>query len=514
MSSKLYPVRGINGEAAIDLFVTSLEDIRNPKHCPACLTGCILTFFHNANSAHVWDNVSALRQNHHTFLDRCIAFLTLERTLDELNDVCEKWIGCECDLSDRLIRQLHDLPPRADQPNLDTVMRHVVSAVHAVLQPVKEKGGVHKVAHNAEKAAKQGKNVLWPKKTSDLLPYGPESSTRAMGYWIERRPDPLWIGLLGSIVEICKRTMIPTLIISPYIPEKSIGMIEVPVMVHIMLDHSSKTQATPASCLADIKRCAVFFLQLQTFCDKHELLKFFSGQEEFIMRAADTTLKAVRKIGRDVKPYNPDTDAEVSYIESVFVTLAATLHCHLELPFDSKKYLPAILATSLNALKGEKDPSVMAFQAFHQLAVYERCCSPGCTETFASLGRKFSFCSGCSRVPFCSKQCLTTAWKHPTIAHKDICKKMKLVSVATKLPTKPGPKDVIEFMRNTKEAGVDDADIADIAMHVQRLFKEMSSAFSEEDKTKFLESVSSFKQLTLVGTPAVDSEPAISDANP
>ncbi|KAJ7704325.1 hypothetical protein B0H17DRAFT_1193572 [Mycena rosella] len=489
----LHPIRQIDGEAAINLFVASLEDLRHPKQCPACLTGCLLAFFHNTNGAYIWDNVYALRAHHHVFLDRCIAFLTLERSLDELDVACARWIGCDCDLSDAFIRKLHDLLPRgAEEPNIDTFTRHV---------PVKEKGGVHKVAHNAEKAAKQGKNVLWPTKPSDLLPFGPESSVRALDYWIERSPTPLWIGLVGSMLEICKRSMIPALIASTYIPEKSVGMLEVPVMVYLVLSSGSRSQATPASCLADIKRCAVFFLQLQSFCDRHELLKFFAGQEEFLFRATKTALDSVRNIARDVTPYTPDTDQDAGYIQSVLTTLAATVHCHLALPFDAKAYLPVVLAHSLAVLKTEKDPPAMAFQALYQLACYERCCAPGCRATFAGLGRKFSACAGCARVPFCSKPCLARAWKHPRVAHKDVCKKIRALGAATGLASKPAPTDILAF-REKCVAGVDEKDVADVALHMQRLFKEMSSAFSEEDAdTQLLEelgnSVVSFETLEI-----------------
>ncbi|KAJ7672591.1 hypothetical protein DFH06DRAFT_1176882 [Mycena polygramma] len=318
-----------------------------------------------------------------------------------------------------------------------------------------------------------------------------------MGYWIERAPTAMWIGLVGSMLEICKRTMIPPLITSPYIPEKSVGMVEVPVMLHLVIGTTSQGNASPASCLADMKRCAVFFLQSQSFCDKHELLKFFSGHEKFLFRAMKISLEYVRSIARSIKPYTSETEQDATYIENVFVPLASTLHCHLELPFDPKEYPPIVLANSLSLLKTQNEPSVIAFQAFYQLACHERCCAPGCRETFASQGRKFSLCSGCSRVPFCSKQCLTTAWKHPTIPHKDVCKKIKVVSVAGKLATKPVPQEVLAFRANLSKAGVDEADVADIAMHVQRLFKEMSSAFDEDDKKEFLESVSKFKRLTL-----------------
>ncbi|KAJ6588359.1 hypothetical protein B0H19DRAFT_1301069 [Mycena capillaripes] len=455
-------------ESTEKLLLTSSSRRWRISTIPACLTGCTLAFFHNINEKYVWETVSALREGHHLFLDRCIAFLTLERTLAELEAACDAWVGCACDLDDALVRKLHDLVPRGEEPTLDTLARHVVAVVHAILQPAKQKGGVHKVAHNAKKAAKQRKNVLWPKKPSDLLPYGPDSSVRAMGYWIERAPKAIWIGLVGSMLEICKRSMIPPLIASPYIPEKSVGMVEIPVMLHLFLRASPSRQAkaTPASLLADMKRCAA-------------------------------GLESVRPIARNVKPYTSETEQDATYIENVFIPLAATVHCHLELPYDPKTYPPIVLANSLSILETEDDPSIIAFQAFYQLACHERCCSPGCTETFASQGRKFSLCSGCSRVPFCSKQCLTTAWKYPNVAHRDVCKKIMAVSVAGKLAAKPAAKDVLAFKANLTKAGVDEADIADIAMHVQRLFKEMSSAFDEDDKMQFLGNISKLKTLTL-----------------
>ncbi|KAJ7704339.1 hypothetical protein B0H17DRAFT_1126702 [Mycena rosella] len=502
-SPVLHTFPSIDGEAVINLFVASLEDPRNPKHCPRCLSGCILAFFHNTlDPEYVHESICALRQNHHLFLDRCIIFLTLERSQDELA-ACAAWIGCDCDLSDNLIRKLHDLTLQGGviEPSIDRFMGHIVAVVHGVLQPAKEKGGIHKVAHNAEKAAKQGKNVLWPTKPSDLLPFGPESSVRALDYWIGRLRTARSIGLVGSMFEICKRSMTPALVTSRNIALASLLSIGLSVKAYEMLDSLSPLLATPAMCLTNIMSCTVFFLQLHCFCDRHKLLKFFAEIEEFLFQTTKTVLELLPKMALDVKPYTSETDREVAYIERVLKSLAGAVHCYLELPFDSKTYHPGVLAYSRNLLLAERDPASMAYLALYQLACDERCCAPGCIATFASLGRKFSACGGCSRVPFCSKQCLARAWKHPRVAHKDVCKKIRALVLATGLATKPGAGD-LQLFRDKCKAGMDEANVADVALHMQRLFKEMSSAFNEEEAgthlpEEFEESFKSFEMLAI-----------------
>ncbi|KAJ6612776.1 hypothetical protein B0H10DRAFT_1952027 [Mycena sp. CBHHK59/15] len=356
----------------------------------------LIPFFHKSNTAHLPENIFALREYHHAFWDRCVAFLTLERTLEELTSVAEAWSGCECDLDDPFIRKLHDSTP--NEIAMATFAGHLVST-SSVRQPVNEKGGL-----------------------------------RAMGYWIERSPTPLWVGLLGSMMEICKQSMIPTLISSPYIPEKSVGMVEVPVMVWLMLAYARNGHATPASCLADIKRCAVFFLQLQNLCDRDELelLQFFSGHEEFLFRAMKTSFDKLREIARGVKPYTAETE-------------------HDDTLWHSKPSFSSLF-TNDAARRGVQKRSPASAESFRSAAAV-----PG------------------SRAA----QNDVTAWKYPNIAHKDVCKKMKAIAIATKLPTKPSPSDCFE-------------DIADIALH-----KEMSSAFDGEDKTQFLETVSRFKAIKL-----------------
>jgi hypothetical protein len=59
------------------------------------------------------------------------------------------------------------------------------------------------------------------------------------------------------------------------------------------------------------------------------------------------------------------------------------------------------------------------------------CCNPGCgnlqgSSEVALLGPG-SRCSGCKQARFCSKECLTAAWK---AGHKAVCKRLKAAAAA------------------------------------------------------------------------------------
>ena len=278
MPRPLRTFNGLDGEKVSALFVDSFRDIKNLGHCPVCLGGCLMAFCHASSGSYISENIAILREHHHALLDSCMLFLTMERPLEEFNgfdDNSSNWVTCLCDLDNPLIRELHmNTPP---EPPIDFFVSMLVCIVHWCLQPLREKGStsVHKVERNREKAALSGKNVLWPTKPQDLLPFEPGSSVRALGNWMARFPTPLMIGLLASILEICKRSMLPALIDSTIIPEIVIQMSEAPFKVW-----SAKRQQPlimriqiATTCLADAKHCAAFFHQLLSTTDQHELVK-------------------------------------------------------------------------------------------------------------------------------------------------------------------------------------------------------------------------------------------------
>ncbi|KIK03238.1 hypothetical protein K443DRAFT_75657, partial [Laccaria amethystina LaAM-08-1] len=359
MPKRLRTFNGLDGEKVSALFVDSIRDIKNLGHCPVCLGGCLLAFCHSSSlGSYVSpENIAILREHHHTLLDSCMLFLTMERPLDEINgfgDNSSSWITCRCDFNDPLVRELHmNTPP---MPPIDFFVDRLVCIVYSCLQPLGEKGSprVDKVERNREKAALSGKNVLWPTRPHDLLPFEPGSSVRALGNWMARFPTLLMVGLLASLLEICKRSMLPALIDS-VIPEKVILLSGALFNVWSLnrqqtLDHEMRIEMANI-CLAEAKHCAAFFHQLLSTVDQHELVKFFSGHVDSIFRAVHISLDNVSNLASQADASDAQDDA--IYIGGCYLSIGSAIHSYLALSFSG--YDSRIINASLLRMKQRHD---------------------------------------------------------------------------------------------------------------------------------------------------------------
>lgn len=92
----------------------------------------------------------------------------------------------------------------------------------SALQPAKDES-VHRVSRNAEKAARVGKPVMWPTKPQDLLPYGVEESVKSLAVSVEITPYACSLSVLGSMVEICRKQVVPYIVVSKDASRKAGG---------------------------------------------------------------------------------------------------------------------------------------------------------------------------------------------------------------------------------------------------------------------------------------------------
>ncbi|KAH9918019.1 uncharacterized protein B0H18DRAFT_1123290 [Fomitopsis serialis] len=101
---------------------------------------------------------------------------------------------------------------------------------------------------------------------------------------------------------------------------------------------------------------------------------------------------------------------------------------------DKAAYHPGILHQHAVMLTSIEDPLSSAFDGFGWASRARHCCAPECGETFATAGRAFARCSGCSVLRYCSRPCQSRAWKHATVPHKDVCMKLRVLRERTHLP--------------------------------------------------------------------------------
>jgi hypothetical protein len=72
-------------------------------------------------------------------------------------------------------------------------------------------------SRNAEKAARAGKPIMWPRKPQDSLPYGVEESVKLLALWAEITRYTVCLGLLGFMV-------VPSIVVSKMLPGKLVAI--------------------------------------------------------------------------------------------------------------------------------------------------------------------------------------------------------------------------------------------------------------------------------------------------
>lgn len=483
--------KNLDATRVINDFVASVVDPHQPLHCTTFLHGCLMALHWKESGP---NNIEILRAQHHNLYDACMALLTVPRpdeefeyvtteTLHLRKDIQETFETCHCDTDDLFVRRVHGVSGEAradkDQPcSYSDLGQLLFVVVHNALQPARDES-IHKVSRNAEKAARAGKPIMWPTKPQDLLPYGAEASVGALAVWVEIAPFAVCLGMLGSMMEICKKQIVPYIVASETLPGKLVGITEIVWMVWMTQQQApSRTRMTPIKCLADLKSIALLCHMLADLCDKTELQRFAAGSLERLLGMGDVVLKWLPELQASIRPLSASAKHDLDYIKTSYATLCTIVHRYFDMPFNLKKYHPLIVGSSLQRMIQEEDPLAMSYEAFLRFANYQRCYAPACQETFASAGRKFSNCAGCRRVPYCGKSCQAQAWKHPTVPHKSICEKLRSLAESASLSSRPDPIDGPAFVETCKAREVDEAIAADVAIHMKNLLKEMNTVKS------------------------------------
>lgn len=487
--SELRTHTNLDPSRVINDFVASVANPRQPLHCTTFLHGCLMALhWKDLGLA----NSEILRTHHHNLYNACMALLTAPRPHEDFEhvasetwhlrkDITEALDTCHCDTEDAFIRQVHMVSdsarPDQDKPCSYSDLGHLLFVIiHNALQPARDEN-IHKISRNAAKAARAGKLVMWPTKPQELLPYGAKASVEALILWVEIAPHAVSLGMLGSMLEICKKQIIPYIVGSKTLAGQLASITEIVLVVWMVQQQNpGRTNVTPTKCLHDLKRIALFCHMLADLCYETELKKFAVGSVERLLGMGNIVFKWLPGIQASIQPLSVSAKQDITYIRMYYTALCSLVHRYFDIPFDSTKYHPIIVSNSLQRMAQEEDPLVMVFQAFLRLAGDQRCYAPGCPNTFASAGRKFNNCAGCKRTPYCSKQCQTRAWKHATVPHKSICKKLGSLADLTSLPSKlTDPMGGVAFARAFKAKGIDGAIAADVAIHM-KLLKEMDAA--------------------------------------
>ena len=406
-----------------------------------------------------------------------------EGVMEENNRLQEEMSVCKCNISDQLVKKIHDDAARLGTRTYKDIGLFLARMVCNALQPARDKGKIHKVEKNQQRAAREGKTVPWPRSPRDVLPYGVDDSIGALAVWIEFGFTHIaYLSLFTSIVDLFKKEAVPAILASPTLPGKFVSIAESPFK---LLAHPGRAPGDwLPEIMAEIKLVAGFCDMLGTYFDKdesrvlHEKVIEQSGYND-----PERSLLHICRIGafilpRLAEPVPPRSQvaADIQQCIELFTSMGGIWHGYMDLPYDVEKYGPTIVALARRRSEIEKYPVFMAYQGFIHLSCWERCWSPGCRQTFAGAGRAFAACSECRRVTYCSKECLARAWRHEDAPHRAVCKKIKYIVDATDLDPKPSMPGARQFQTVCEVRKVDQGPLVEFGSHMVKLRELMSLA--------------------------------------
>lgn len=460
------------------LFVESLEDPYAPRHCVRYYRGALASLLHSDLGP---ANFELLAEEKPDVFDTCARFLTAPRTEEEMERLNTSISMCACDLSDAKVKEIHRLASQSykerrkdSEWSINDLVDTFMAAIHNPLQSTKASNNLHKVSRNAQKAAREGKKLKWPRSHQDILPYGTDVSIRMLGQWIELSPMPTTMGVMGSILELYKRSAIRPFIMSPTLPGKFLGVSEIPWFMMLGMIAPGQKIDYPYT-IGELKRCALVAQQLVYYAEPEEMVllhKRTKEQHGDLLSFCSALLDFMKVMLNDT-PLPLEAKTDLAYIVEWFHALGVQLHHCLDLPYDTARYHPNIVAGSKLRVLIEANAPQMAFETFCRLAGEQRCFAPGCANTCAREGRKFENCAACRRTPYCSKACQVSAWKHPRAPHKEVCKKLRQLADETGVGSRLELKDALHFVETCSKKKIDKDLIGDVVVHMRSLRKEM-----------------------------------------
>jgi hypothetical protein len=160
-----------------------------------------------------------------------------------------------------------------------------------------------------------------------------------------------------------------------------------------------------------------------------------------------------------------DHQDTLTFARSAFHSFAAYMYAnHEEAREDMIGTVESVIDSAAGYRALRADPLMESFWELLDLSRSRRCAAPTCTITFAGAGRKFKFCSGCGRMPYCSAVCQRAGWCHADLPHRDICGAIAALNESTGLPRRLSEDNVWD-LDDTTERYSEEVRLASMIKH-------------------------------------------------
>lgn len=330
-----------------------------------------------------------------------------------------------------------------------------------------------KELRQAQSLARRQRLVSWPSCSDDVTPYGLEASLEAVCAWVPYLPHHLTIQMVCRYIGFAFHWRF---ILSTVIPRTCI-----PAVSQIVADWETRSDdlVTCGGCLNNLDMVAQFAsstMNLDSHCMAAILHSKPVGDWNLLVKAFGMALSVLNTVDAmpQVTQLHLDENFGLSRLPTIahtFEIMIARLHILLRLPDGS---IPGYdLAQSQKDLDDFNKVSARPSTALASWSLYlyggHVCGAPGCKTV--STERRLKMCTRCIHVFYCSRACQKRAWKHPIVAHRDICATLQVFSALVDPVFAETPKTEDSFRRVCYEVLTGNQGIArDIIEHFRVLY--------------------------------------------
>jgi hypothetical protein len=266
--------------------------------------------------------------------------------------------------------------------------------------------------------------LLWPQKWEQLFPHGPDSF-RGILAWFGIAYDRTFYAALFEVISgylmQCHGIVMPALVNSEYVASTVIRYID---------DEESNWNANFVEVKHRLSDASIHlgrlmevldFLGGAALAERLKLLQLMPGKLLVAMDKAMTVLDEQQAAAKRLSSKHAEQFHE-RWMR--FFLIGVDIMLWLP-PVPERRQLKNLKrledAVTLERKQITATPAGQLTDVLKALEMQQHCNALDCTQTFLHQGARFRYCSGCLRVPYCSKRCAKRAWRHPDLPHREVC---------------------------------------------------------------------------------------------
>ncbi|EMD32454.1 hypothetical protein CERSUDRAFT_77462 [Gelatoporia subvermispora B] len=420
--------------------------------------------------------MTSLRMQFPAILDAGMAFIARPRTHVEARELTKAlksaWNSCRCDKAQPIVSQVHDFAvlnpdPRAHNDPLWGLLGIMVPIL-ADCVPLIE-ADMRNLSRANEKAIRANKRITWPMDLNAAMPFGPEASFKAVLAWSTIFEEPYLFKLILAVSNLHGPHISRPMIFSS--PSVLSAFAKATQKAAQSWEHRPRDPTISTQAIKDLFHCSLFFCDLLLSADDSDMQRFASQVAEVVSLPllCDQVVRLVTSHEDAILPFPGKKDCITTVQASFTIIGGRALALLKSTPDDLSKYHRGII---MAFFRHQSLPSESPYHTIYtHLMTLSRdgvCGARECKATTSSSdNRKFSVCSGCGVIPYCSKDCQKRGWKDIDAPHNLMCKKLRNFSEIALDGRKIEIQDPMTLQRKCQSVGIEGALTAEIAGYLR-----------------------------------------------